>query len=363
MEIAILTLPLGGNYGGVMQNWALQQILEELGHRPVTVDHWQMTAKCRRKMIFKHYKSMLLRRSKLSSRPLPCTVEKWRSNVRRFIKKHIRLTDSMGTVPQEFWMKNRFDLYLVGSDQVWRPVYNKDIGTLEMMFLKPIEYFPNKRRVAYAASFGTEEWEYDSGDEAIAKRLLPLFDSVSVREESGVRLCERYLGVKASCVLDPTLLVPKEKYSTLVPDSYRRMIPKGSAGIYILDVTEAKLAEAERICRTLGLQPYFVGLKDESGGIPPLEEWLAAFLECEYIITDSFHGVAFSINFNIPFTVMMNPDRGNARFTSLLGLVALENRTQEATAQEPIAWEPVNAAIGRLRQDSIGWLRNALSHK
>ena len=85
-----------------MQNWALQHVLRQMGHSPVTVDYWQMTNKRRRRMIWKHYKSLLFRRSKLASCPLPSKVEGWRADVRRFVRKNIRLTSPMDVVRQDF---------------------------------------------------------------------------------------------------------------------------------------------------------------------------------------------------------------------------------------------------------------------
>lgn len=360
MEIAILTQPLGGNYGGVMQNWALQHVLRQMGHSPVTVDYWQMTNKRRRRMIWKHYKSLLFRRSKLASCPLPSKVEGWRADVRRFVRKNIRLTSPMDVVPAGFWKEHRFDAYLVGSDQVWRPMYNNDIGALGMMFLQPLENFGNIRRIVYGASFGTDEWEYGREDEAMAKRLVRCFDMVSVRERGGIELCERHFGITPEHVLDPTLLVGREEYAKLVPAKYRRKVPPGSAAVYILDYSPEKLAEVGRICASVGRKPYFVGRKDETVPIPPVEEWLAALLECDYMITDSFHGVAFSINFNLPFTLIVNSGRGAARFKSLLGHLGLEDRSDPDAAMRPIDWDSVNSVLEKERVKSIAYFRDAL---
>ena len=101
---------------------------------------------------------------------------------------------------------------VVGSDQTWRAKYNR--GRLFDMFLRFARDFTGKK-IAYAASFGVDNWEYSKKQTAICTSLLQQFNAISVRETSGVTLCKEYLRLNAIAVLDPTLLIEREVYENL----------------------------------------------------------------------------------------------------------------------------------------------------
>ena len=96
-----------------------------------------------------------------------------------------------------------FDAFVVGSDQVWRPRYNAYIPNLFLDFTEGMSV----KRIAYAASFGTDQWEFSAEQTTISSFLAKKFDIVSVREASGIQLCKQNLGVDAIQVLDPSLLL------------------------------------------------------------------------------------------------------------------------------------------------------------
>ena len=100
--------------------------------------------------------------------------------------------------------EGEYDAFIVGSDQVWRPSYNQH---LEQAFLNFTENWKNVKRIAYAASFGVDNWEFTKKQTKECKRLVQKFDFVSVREDTAVNLCKEHLGIEATHVLDPTLLL------------------------------------------------------------------------------------------------------------------------------------------------------------
>ena len=118
----------------------------------------------------------------------------------------------------EITQTNQFDAIIVGSDQVWRPLYNSNI---EDYFIGFDEYGDFKR-IAYAASFGISSWEFDVNQTQKCSSLLKKFNAVSVREFSGADLCSNYFNVRAKVVLDPTLLLNKYDYIHLIDLSENR---------------------------------------------------------------------------------------------------------------------------------------------
>ena len=333
-KISIITQHLLNNYGGLLQNYALQRVLEKLGHETVTIDYMRTIAP-------KTFKQYLVSWAK----SFICLFIPWK---RRPFERHNyrgkRLYWSNEFVSRWIKIKNRCyrykvdmldgsDVVIVGSDQVWRPKYNYRI---EDMFLKFAEKMPIKR-IAYAASFGVDDWEYSPKQTKTCSVLAKKFDAISVREESGVKLCKEHLGVDATWVLDPTLLLNKEDYCEVckdVPVAHDKILVA-----YVLDKNDAVLAQCESIATKQGLTlKFFEAGSKASLSIP---EWLAMFREASYVVTDSFHGTVFSIIFGKEFKCLYNKKRGSARFDSLLKLYE-------------------SGKLDEMRDFSMNWLKNAL---
>ena len=182
------------------------------------------------------------------------------------------------------------------------------------------------------------------------------FDAISVREASGVKLCRDYLRMESTHVLDPTLLLTAEDYTRLCTE-----IPYRGPFVfaYILDQSEEKIKEIKSFADREGL-PYLI----QSAG-PNVQEddsvelWISRFRDAAYVITDSFHGTAFSINFEKEFYVYGNPNRGNSRFDSLLGLFDLKNRIvdKNITKMEKIDWEKVEFMLVSERDKSQNFIK------
>lgn len=335
MKIGILTQPLKSNYGGMLQNWALQQVLIKLGHEPVTIDYLpDMPLK---KFVLSTMKSIVY--LFIPSRRRNFLKRKYRRKpiFRSFMEENIRKTGVCGRYSMSVVRKYGVEALLVGSDQVWRPLYNKNC--LYDMFLRFARTFGGKK-IAYAASFGVDCWEFSEKQTRVCARLVQGFDAVSVREESGVGLCEKHLGVKASAVLDPTLLVGREEYARLcsaVPVAGEEFL-----AVYVLDSSGEveKVIREEAENRGLPVRRFPVGEKAEL----TMAEWLSIFRDAGFIVTDSFHGTVFSIIFGKPFRCIANKARGGARFDDLLG---------KYRAGELEEW----------REKSISFLRENLSGK
>ena len=365
MRIGVLTLPLHTNYGGILQAYALQRVLQDMGHDVVLLDSYPQCPKLHPfplQQLF--YLKRLLMKIVASNKAVPLFYEK--RQIERYPKKeHIRqfYRQHVAHVPfgQSITLNAEdFDALVVGSDQVWRPMYSPNIFNGYLAFAKD---WSQLKRIAYAASFGTDKWEYTEEQTKECRRLAQMFDAVSVREESGMTLCHERLGVKASWVLDPTMLVNPKHYLEHI-ERVASTNPSHMCLSYMLDETEEKNTILQHIVESQGYDLVaYKNIDDpDNGDVPSVEEWLKAFHDAEFVFTDSFHGCVFSIIFNKPFVVYGNVGRGMARFHSLLSLFGLEERLvtnpEAATdiACQSIDWDKVNNRLSELRAQSQEFL-------
>lgn len=366
MKTAIITLPLHTNYGGLLQAYALKTVLESLGNEATVVDRKdKMPLPAWYKAPFIYASRALKKLMKPSSkievfrelnyrRTLPARSVHVRTFVDRFISP--RVVDSYRDI-----RCGEYDAFVVGSDQVWRPRY---FGNIEDAFLKFAEGWTVKR-VAYAASFGTEQLEY--GYEALesCSKLLAGFDAVSVREDVAVGMCGEWFGYEgAEHVLDPVLLLDADVYRSLGAESAEHPC-RGKIMTYLLDPTREKECVVEFISKVSGKE---VAEAPQGSVVPPVEQWLAGFCDADYVVTDSFHGCVLSILLHKPFVAVGNSLRGMARMNSLLSMFGLDSRLVQGIDPEDDGeywlaepdWEAVDAVLKRQRDSSVGFLASAL---
>lgn len=309
MKIAIVTQPLLNNYGGVLQNFAMQTFLKKMGYSPITIDFLPPPYSLFR-CLSHFFKSLLLRiLGKKRSFWLQRNPFRRKLFFSDFVNGYIHKTE----VVHEYKSIYCCDAVIVGSDQVWRPLYNEK--NLKDMFLNFCEKKTPLKRIAYAASFGVDEWEYNFKQTQMCSKLALKFNAISVREESGVKLCKDNFGVNASWVLDPTLLLDKEDYCNLCKNV---LVKKNVLMAYVLNMNSSIQTMCETIAKERGLSVVFLG--SDSDATLSIPEWLAMFRDASYVVTDSFHGTVFSIIFEKEFKCLYNKGRGNSRFESLLNL-------------------------------------------
>lgn len=357
MKIGILTQPLHANYGGILQNYALQCVLKQLGHEVWTIDYgkytwldwldnaWRVLA---HKLLGHH----------ATFEDTPTEWQSYGIPLRNFVHKYIDITEPYTKrIRKDIIKKYSLDALVVGSDQVWRPKYNRRIEDCYLKFALG----SNIRRVAYGASFGTDEWEYTNKQTKRCATLVKKFSGISVREKTGISLCAKYLNVKATHVLDPTLLLYAEDYNQLCLHIPKR---KSFVFAYILDESEEKTREVKAFSERKGL-PYII--KSAGGTISSndtIELWLSYFRDAEFIVTDSFHGTVFSVIFNKDFYVWGNETRGNSRFESLLDMFDLKDRMVNnilSNKAESINWKKVNDKKENAIKNSKLWLMRNLN--
>lgn len=373
MKIGILTQPLHTNYGGLLQAYALQQVLKRMGHEPWLVRRKGRIMRPPLLQVMADVAKLLLGRKQTYQALVEREYVEHR--VRPFRDKYITpVTPLLYTTAQlaERTLRDGYDVLLVGSDQVWRPLYSPCITNYFLDFAEGREV----KRIAYGASFGVDTWEFSRKETACCARLLQKFDAVSVREVSGKDLCKRYLGRDAVQVLDPTLLLDCDDYERIVHAEGEPPC-EGSLFCYILDSDPGKSHAVEVLSSRTGLTP-FTSMPDkpatgenftevpEACVYPSVSRWLRSFMDAEMVLTDSFHGCVFSILFNRPFWVIGNEARGMARFESLLEIFGLRDRlitpeeVEHTDVLSPIDWARVNARREEMRTFSMSFLKENL---
>lgn len=369
MRIGILTLPLHTNYGGILQAYALQIVLERMGHEVVVFGRPKFLKLSLWKLPLL-YSKRLLKKYILGEKEVRIFYEQWFNRAYPIISQHTQLfidnyihyltLDSLDSLNPD-----DFDAIIVGSDQIWRPKYSSKIENAYLQFAVNWKI----KRVAYAVSFGTDQWEYTSAKTEKCKKLVHKFDAISVRELSGVNLCQNYLGVKAQHVLDPTMLIDKMDYINIFETARTPKSP-GDLLVYILDETPEKTELINNVSKEKGLIPFRVNSVSENHKIPlekrikpSLEKWLRGFYDAEFVVTDSFHACVFSIIFGKPFIVYGNENRGLSRFESLLKLFSLEDRlitNSNLKSFTDINWMEVEKKLHYLRKESSRFLEDNL---
>lgn len=369
MRIGIITLPFHLNHGGILQNFALQKVLKDMGHEVVTIEKEKSILLPLKKRYLAYIKR-ILKRYILRNQ---CEIffeknenERYKiisSEIRPFIAKYISVKkyNQFSSIRQ-----GEYDAFIVGSDQIWRPLFFPEIQSAFLDFAQKW----NILRIAYAASFGTETWEYNEQNTTKCKELISHFDAVSVRESQGVLLCKKYFHIDAVHVLDPTFLIKKEDYIEIFTKDHTPK-SKGNLLVYLLDKTAEKDNMVNQIAIQKQLKPFTINNSEIYNNQidtykriqPSIAQWLRGFYDADFVITDSFHACVFSIIFQKPFLVYGNISRGLSRFTSLLSLFHLENRMVHNVddlnnaLQNKINWEEVNAILKEKRKESISFLK------
>ena len=261
-----------------------------------------------------------------------------------------------------------YDAFIVGSDQVWRPRYfeNQYLENISNAYLLFSQSWDIKR-VAYAPSFGVDNWEYTSEQTSECAKLLFRFDSVSVREISGIELCRKFLGRDdAIQVCDPTLLLTRQDYELLI--STQRKVTKKHLLVYCLDESEELNLMVNRISKEKQIEPYYINTKSTNTVLqakPSVETWLQAFRDAEFVITDSFHACVFSLIFKKEFLVFGNETRGMSRFETLLSEFGqtsrLIYRSSDYIRDGYPSLDNLDGVFEQLRTRAFKFLEDALS--
>ena len=354
MKIGILTFQwaINRNFGASLQSYACMTLLKKFYKEVKIIDFYKQSSKSSIKMKIQ---------SSLESKYF-----------KEYNQKFLPLTSKIENFEGLKKLNNEFDTFVVGSDQVWRGIWNLDSKT---------HYFfdfvnDDKKKISYAASFGVDYWE---GDKKLTEEIKPLikrFNYISVREESGIDICKNTFGVDdAICVLDPTLMVSREDYQPILDDwTDKSHLNKKYIAHMLLDDTEELKNESEKIGKYLDANINYIKGKVKKifwkkyFGYNKVSQWLTYLKDAELVITDSFHCTVFSIIFHKKFVVVANTMRGVARLETLLEKVGLQDRffidikdvMKSGILDKEINYDEVEKKLAVHRKYSMDFLKKAL---
>lgn len=363
MKVGLLTLTPKNNYGGILQATALCGHLESQGHDVVLLNKERF-----KKPLFSRIAIELLERLPFQNIKNKRQDYLKTKQLKPFLKEHLPRKSREIVSAQDLKKlveDEGLDAVIVGSDQVWRYQYIGD-GHHNVFFLDFDTTRPVKK-IAYAASFGKDEWEAPEHTVEVS-RLLRNFDAISTREKSGVDLCENTFGVSgAVSVLDPTMLVGAEFYDRFFDGFNASTHPKAIA-TYILDRSDEKQEIINSVKASLepstGPLQQVNLVEKVSNRFYSVEEWLWNIKEAEFIVTDSFHGMVFSILFEKQFIVIGNEKRGLSRFSDFLDEIGLSSRlvlnkdNTISLPEEEIEYSRAVKKIYEIREISSSFLIN-----
>ncbi len=363
--IGILTLNGFFNYGNRVQNYALQIVLEKLNFKVDTI-WWDESKKLVADKNLFNFKS--LRRYVLNKHGfresgtrdfLADGIKEY--NIKKFSEKYIH-TQYEYKIASD--LNERYDHFVVGSDQVWNPYWvNSEI--MYLMFAKP------EKRIAYAASYGIAEIPEKYRKEV--KHALEGMHAISVREEAGAEIVRTLTGKDVPVLIDPTALLTKEEWYSIAEKPFYIKDERYILTYFLGEVPKNIQREIDNIAQTNGFS--VIHLMDKSNldhYCTSPQEFIWLIKNCEIMYTDSFHGTIFSIIMNKPFIVTSKKTRNkkmnmDSRIDTILSTFKLSDRkvsTECNLCSEnvfDISFKDTAAIMERERTRSIEYLKNALS--
>lgn len=384
MKIGVMTFWSGdGNYGQILQCWALQQYLRIKGHSPYVIRYIPTKYNSRVRRILKkilpvpflrNVSTIIFRHSDYIANRRQQKKAKLR-HFEGFRKDYLTFSDRVYTSIAQLRLNPPVaDCYIVGSDQVWAQLLSNQNN--QAFFLN--FGFDKTKRIAYAPSFAMEDYPIELQSEL--HRMLEKFDALSVREYAGQEICSKIGFDEVEKVLDPTLLLSAVDYEGIMP---KTIMPKPYVFIYSLNIDSSEEIRWNELRNAIDSSECEVKVTPASGYFDGKElfgnavsyiyatptEWLALIRDAQMVVTTSFHGVVFSIIFKTPFVYVPLEGKyakGNSRILDLLHDLGLEKRIltsdvrYESIGIEPIDWNNVELKMSSLRKQSENYLSRNL---
>ncbi len=369
--VGIITIHKINNYGSVLQAYALQRICEELGYRVEIIDYdFPNEAHTNNPYAVVGLDSAPNEPRWIKLLFAKALIRQHRG-IAGFVQKYQHLSARCYKSPDELNQNPPiYDIYITGSDQLWSPRHcNGD--TAFMLSFAP----DDATRMSYAASFGSNEIPTEI--KPVFKKYLSHYKAISVRENSGRDLVKELTGKEASVVLDPTLLLNAEQWNEIAVR--QRLVRRKYILCYFLNYSFNAFPYvddlAEHIRRQTGFDivrvarpPHRFQLRNTKykiGASP--QEFLSLVRDAEIVLTTSFHGTAFAVNYGRPvFTIVKRRNAADSRQVSLMSNLGLNGQIIELDADFP-DWSNAEYDLGveqrrldLLRSESLGYLQKEL---
>lgn len=369
--VGVITLHNSPNYGSCLQTFATQMVLDSLGVNVCIIDYYRHDAipenEADRALNGQLAKKLPVFRipgvKTLARIPVSKMVERRSAPLNDFRRSALNLASRKYYSSEELETDPPVcDVYCTGSDQVWNSKWN---GGFERAFY--LSFAPEgARRIAYASSIGKsslEEWEIPLMREALSR-----YSAISVREAEAADLLDS-IGIHGAVpVIDPTLMLKPAEWEA-VSDGW--MPERPYILLYQLNRNPDFDAYAQRVSKLTGLPIMRIAYgvhekrRNETAVIcPTVGRFLSLFFGAELVLTDSFHGTAFSVNLGKPF-VSIAPERFSGRIGNLLAMTGLEGRllsdwNDVTLASEELDFSEARVVLARERGRAWSFLRDAL---
>ena len=365
MKVSVITRHAITNYGSLLQAIATQKAIESLGHACEIINYIR-----NEESYLQLEKTLLAQKPEWNSNPIkkaiylalrqPESVYAGRK-FEKAQKQYLNLTKRYETHEQLTEDKPDADVYMTGSDQVWGPTGN---GTYDSSYCLSFASESDKK-VAYAASFGRTNITSEIID--YYKKWLGRYDNISVREDSAVELLNK-IGIAAAKVIDPTLLLDKTFWSKYTkPIKHKNYIlvyqlhNDKRVGRYAAETAKAFGLPLIRVSASL----HQISREGKFIWCPEIGEFLSYIKNAKCMITDSFHGTAFAINFNTPFVEVLPNNGTGTRNISILKMTGLSERILKndndiELAQKKINFSSVNEILKKERIYSLQMLKQMI---
>lgn len=366
MKVSLITLHRVFNYGSVLQTYATQKVFENVGCDIEVVDY--ITEQRTNKRLFGGVPEgfcggLVKKAAYILLKSLSVLIKK--KTFGGFVKKNCNLTSRKYITADD--LKNdppKADIYVTGSDQVWNSKYNEGVDA--GFFL---EYAPkDKKAVAFVSSFG--KTSLDDDEIELTKEYLKKYSLISVRENAAMNILND-LGYSSVQLIDPTLQITRDEWGKVAS---KRLISEKYLVLMLLYNEDNGATEyARKIADEKGLKLVKLSWElfrpkevDKLMTHRSPEDFLSLFMNADFVVTNSFHGLAFSINFNRQFVIVPR-NEFNSRLQSLLELTGLEDRmvtSAEAALSEAdkfIDYSPVNERLDAERKRAQEFIKEVIS--
>jgi hypothetical protein len=374
-NIAIVTLIGYTNYGNKLQNYALQEVLTQIGFNVETIVYEQINTITSKRALFKKVKRLknkdildiiqsLNYRYYIyaNAKQIAETKERRTKIFKNFADAYINEIEhpiDINNFPAD--LVEKYDYFVVGSDQVWNPAYN---------FGHPfffLNFASKDRRVAYAASFGVSN--IDPNYERQYKNWINGIDKISVREEAGAKFVKSLTGRNVPVLVDPTLLLTKKQWLEIAKPSIHKPKSKYLLTYFLGRIPRAYKKQIVTIAEKNNLEILHLNniREKEFYEIGP-SEFLDYINSCAVFCTDSFHGAVFSILLQKPFVVYERIGSMSmfSRLQTLLDKFDFTCRnSSEITPDEifNIDFSHVSSVLEKERREALDFLTHALGMK
>lgn len=354
--VAFITVHIGINVGSNLQAIATSEVLKKAGYDPILINYIPPRVTCKR-----YWRDAFKSPQKLIWRILNFPSYYYQKRLfRQYLAKNTRQSCPIYAEDDFAKLLPKADVYLTGSDQVWNFKWNE--GFDSHYFFQGID----GEKVAYAASIGMET--LSDQEQELLKQELVNYKKIAVREAQAVNLLNK-IGIKSIQVIDPTLMLNCEQWKSFI----EKRIVKNP---YLLVYTPYNIKDKKQIYKsvrsiadTKGLQVvtfswdyYGEQLADKTVYYASPGDFLSLMYYADYVVTNSFHGTAFSINLNKQFWVYA-PSMFSSRVSSIIRLLGLDDRmidgdiTEEAINNN-IDYEQVNQKLEVERARALSFLKD-----